>query len=109
MLTKKQRDGIKGIAEKYELEMVLLFGSQASGKIKPDSDFDIAYSTNKPLDLEQKLNLNDELVDCLKNNKVDQVDLKAVSPLLLSEIAKNCQLIFGKQIDFIKFKLFASS
>ena len=104
MLTKKQKEKIGSIAKKYDLKMILLFGSQVNGKSKPDSDFDIAYSANKPLNLEQKLDLNSELVDCLKNDRVDQVDLKTASPLLLSEIAQNSRLVFGKQIDYIKFK-----
>ena len=107
MLTKKQKEKIGSIAKKYDLKMILLFGSQVSGKSKNDSDVDIAYLDNQPLDVKKKVDLNSELVDLFVNDRIDQVNLKTASPLLLSEVAKNSQLIFGEQIDYIKFKTMA--
>ncbi len=41
---------------------------------------------------------------CSKMIKVDQINLKTATPLLLSEIAKNSRILFGKEVDYIKFK-----
>jgi len=92
------------LAKKHSLKLLLLFGSQVNGKAKDDSDTDIAYLANSPLSASQIIDLNNDLVVLFSTDKVDQVDLQKANPLLLSEIAKNNCLIFGKQIDYIKFK-----
>lgn len=95
---------LNNLAKNHNLKMLLLFGSQVNGRAKPDSDIDIAYLANCPLSTSQMLDLNNDLAVLLKTDKVDQVDLQKANPLLLSEIAKNSCLIFGKPIDYIKFK-----
>ena len=82
----------------------MLFGSQVSGKQKVDSDFDIAYFPQKSLVLEQKLELNNDLEQVFGSDKIDQVDITNAGTLLLYEISKNSQLLFGENIDYIKFK-----
>jgi len=63
MNLKINKGKIKEIAQKYNLEMVLLFGSQVNGRTKPDSDIDIAYSAQKLLSTDEKIGLNKELCD----------------------------------------------
>ena len=38
------QDKIEEIAKKYSLKLLLLFGSQSSGKTHPMSDFDFGYN-----------------------------------------------------------------
>ncbi|MEK7202845.1 MAG: nucleotidyltransferase domain-containing protein [Patescibacteria group bacterium] len=101
---KVDKEKIKKIAQKYNLEMVLLFGSQVNGRAKPDSDVDIAYSAQKPLSTDEKIDLNNDLGNLFHKDNVDQVDIKSANPLLLHEISTNCKLLFGQEIDYIKFR-----
>lgn len=98
------KNKIKKIAQKYGLEMVLLFGSQTNDKAKPDSDVDIAYSSKELLSLDEKMGLNKDLAGIFRKDNIDQIDLKSANPFLLHEISRNSQMIFGKEIDYIKFK-----
>ena len=104
MNLKINKGKIKEIAQKYNLEMVLLFGSQVNGRTKPDSDIYIAYSAQKLLSTDEKIGLNNELCDLFHKDIVDQVDIRNANPLLLHEISTNSQLLFGKEIDYIKFR-----
>jgi len=104
MNLKINKGKIKEIAQKYNLEMVLLFGSQVNGRTKSDSDIDIAYSAQKLLSTDEKIGLNNELCDLFHKDIVDQVDIRNANPLLLHEISTNSQLLFGKEIDYIKFR-----
>ena len=38
---------IEKLAKKYRLSMIVLFGSQVSGKTHPQSDFDFAFLSEK--------------------------------------------------------------
>ncbi len=106
MNLKINKEKIKEIAQKYNLEMVLLFGSQVNSRAKPDSDVDVAYSAKKQLSVDEKIGFNNELCDFFKKDIVDQVDIKNANPLLLHEISTNSKLIFGKEIDYLEFKAF---
>lgn len=83
-LVSKLRDVLsKGPA----LRLAVLFGSQATGRARPGSDFDIAIL---PADLE--LSLNDELMlarslSAATGSEVDLVRLDKDDPLLHREIA----------------------
>lgn len=98
---------ITNIADKYNLELIILFGSQVSGKKNPESDFDVAYKTDKKLSGKELINLNCNFIDLFNNDKIDMLDLKKVDPLLLFEIAQNSQLIYGSKIDYFQFKAVA--
>jgi len=106
MNLKINKEKIKEIAQKYNLEMVLLFGSQVNSRARPDSDVDVAYSAKKQLSVDEKIGFNNELCDFFKKDIVDQVDIKNANPLLLHEISTNSKLIFGKEIDYLEFKAF---
>ncbi|MEK7103796.1 MAG: nucleotidyltransferase domain-containing protein [Patescibacteria group bacterium] len=107
MSLKVNKKEIEKIAQKYNLEMVLLFGSQVNGRAKPDSDIDIAYSAKKLLSTNEKIDLNNDLGNFFKKDIVDQVDIKNANPLLLYEISQNSKLIFGKKIGYLEFKALA--
>jgi len=107
MNLKINKEKIKKIAQKYNLAMILLFGSQVNGRAKPDSDIDIAYSAQKPLSTNERIDLNNDLSDFFQRDNVDQIDIKNANPLLLHEISTNSKLIFGKKIDYLEFKAFA--
>ncbi|NQU82353.1 MAG: nucleotidyltransferase domain-containing protein [Parcubacteria group bacterium] len=104
MLTKDQKQKIEKIAEKYDLRLLMLFGSQVNGKNKEDSDFDVAYLSQKSLELKQKFELKDDLASVFGSDRIDQVNIRNAGTLLLHEISSNSKLLFGDEIDYIKFK-----
>ncbi len=100
---------IREIAEKYGLRLVLLFGSQASGKTHFASDFDIAVLGEKPIGIEKELEICYEFVKIFKTDAVDMVDIRGSSPLLLYQIFyKPHKILFCKdELEYYKFKIYS--
>ncbi|MFZ2970778.1 MAG: nucleotidyltransferase domain-containing protein [Minisyncoccia bacterium] len=94
MLNNVQRGLIEKIAQEYSLELVLLFGSRVSGRIRKDSDFDIAYLSRKNLDLTLESQMSVELAKLFKSENIDLVNLKNAKPLIYYSIFNECQVIF---------------
>ena len=104
-ITPKKKSLLKKIAQKYDLELILLFGSQVGGKVHKVSDFDIAYLSKKELSMEEEIGLDCDLMPVFQSDKVDLTNLRKANPLLLKKISDTAMLIFGKQETFIEFKL----
>lgn len=97
---------LKKIAIKYGLKLLVVFGSQATDRVHKDSDFDFAFLRDKKLTLNQELRLRHDLFKLYKR-EIDLVDLKEASPLLLGEIAKKAECVFGSRREFSQFKVYA--
>lgn len=82
-----------------------LFGSQATGRARPDSDVDIALLAEQPLDLQQRLSIQIDLEEALQRFQVDVVDLHKASPVLRFE-ALNGKRVFVRSDD--KVAVFSS-
>jgi len=102
----KQKLKITKIAKKFQLKLVVIFGSFASGKNKKDSDLDIAILGSKDVSLKEQINLINELSRVFNRN-IDLSVLNKANPLLLFEASKNSILLYGSREDFLKFKLYA--
>src|SRR3989344_4507986 len=88
------KSAAKEIAGKYGLSLVLLFGSQVTGKTHKESDIDIAYLSDKPLDLMTEARLMVDLMPTFESNAVDIVDLKKAPPLLMKLIFDHHEVLF---------------
>lgn len=107
-LTKKQKQELKKIAEKYKLNFLALFGSRASGSERKDSDYDIAYSPQEEFDYDREYFLGTELARVFQNPKIDTVSTKKSPPLLMREIAFNSKLLYERQKNsFDYFQMYA--
>lgn len=97
---------IKEIAKKYNLNLVLLFGSQVKNKkyLHRESDFDIAYLSRRELTGKEIIDLNCDFIDFFHCDRIDLVDLKKDNPLLKYEIAQNSKLLYGEEMDYLEFK-----
>jgi len=106
-ISKKQKQKIKEVAEEHSLRLVLLFGSRATGKMHKESDFDVAYLSEKNLSFDDEVDINFQftLIFPQKKCKVDTVDIRHGNPLLLFRISKESILLYGSREDFMKFKL----
>ena len=103
-ITNNQKLKIKKIAKKFQLKLVIVFGSFASGKNNEDSDLDIAVLGSKNIFFEDKISLNNEFSSILNKN-VDLSVLNTANPLLLFEVSRNSILLYGSHEEFAKFKL----
>lgn len=92
----KKEKLVEEIAKKYNLKMILLFGSQASGQAHKESDFDIAYLSERELDLTEESRLIIELIPIFKSENIDLVDLQKATPLLFYAIFNNCRVVYKK-------------
>lgn len=93
-ISEKQTQKIMELAEKYELKLILLFGSRASGHARLDSDIDLAYLSSKNLSFEEENIINMEFCNVFQTDMVDTVNLKMAHPLLLNQILENNKIIF---------------
>jgi len=102
------KKGLRKICRKFNLNLVILFGSHTSGKgIKKESDIDIGIlCENGEKIIENDLRIMKALIKILNNDRVDLVYLKYADPLLLLEIAKNGVLLYqDRKGRFAEFKI----
>lgn len=100
----KSKPELKKIAEKYGIDMLVLFGSQATGKTHPKSDVDIAVLGRAKFDIYR---LMIELYEIFKRSDVEVVDLSSVSPTLMRAVARDGKLIYEKNPgSFLKWKIY---
>lgn len=99
---------LKRLADKFQLDLIILFGSQASGRVHAESDADIAVRGTKALSLSQQLSLARQLDKHFIDT--DLVDLKRASPLMLASVATSGKLLFERRKNtFAHFKILAVS
>lgn len=83
------------VCEKYDLDLVVLYGSQAKETARADSDHDIGVRKREGLvGADQFLRLAHELTQVLGRGNLDLVDLRKASPLLKYEVARSGQAFY---------------
>jgi uncharacterized protein len=75
------------------LQFVLLFGSRSSGKTHPESDIDLGFLYDEPVDL---LELTNKVTRLLRTDRVDVVDLRRANPLLCFSAARQGKLLYER-------------
>lgn len=80
------------------IEFAILFGSQAHGKAKSESDLDITIYLNRALSLEEYLILNLQL-EKISGREVDLIILNEAYPLLKHQVMKNRKVLFIRNFD----------
>lgn len=103
-----ERENIAEIAKRYNLKVVALFGSQATGNLHVKSDIDIAVMGSIPISLDKKLELIDDFSNLFKCEDVELVDLRSASPTLSFVVVRDGKLLYEADADyFLKWKLYA--
>lgn len=69
----------------FEVEQVVLFGSLAVGRARPESDLDVAVESRQPLSSQQKMAMIEALA-LASSRPVDLVDLRTAGQPLLTRI-----------------------
>jgi predicted nucleotidyltransferase len=84
------------LADKYQLDLILMFGSRLTGNVHPESDVDIAVYGRRILSETEKIQLIYELSNIFHTDDIDLVDLRAASPFLKKEVFKNCKILLQR-------------
>lgn len=87
------RSTLQTIARRHNLRLIVLFGSQVSGRTHPDSDVDVAVLTAGPLPFARRLELWHELSQAF-DREVDLSVLNHAEPLLLRQVAQNGRVLY---------------
>ncbi len=106
----REKNLLKEIAQKYSIELLLLFGSQVSKKTHPESDFDIGYLGKKTLSIEKEGQLMIDLAQILKIplENIELISLRGAAPLILKEVFTNSLVLYAKDnLIFDRYKIFA--
>jgi len=88
------KDKLSPIFKEKGLRLVILFGSAVSGKINKNSDIDIAFLFDNPVDI---LELTNAVIRLLHTDNVDVVDLRRASPLLKFSAIKKGKPLYERE------------
>jgi uncharacterized protein len=97
----------RGIGERHGLRLAVLYGSVARGAAKEDSDVDIAVYGKSVLSLDEITEIINEFMDALQINEIDVKSLHHTDPLFRQQVMENGILLYGDELDFSKFKIYA--
>lgn len=100
---------LKDIIDKYNLVLLVTFGSYNTVKFHKESDIDVGYFSKEALSLQQEDKLLQDMVLYFKRDKIDLVNLSRAVPLLMYEIACNSKVLYEENNSYIKFKMKASA
>lgn len=97
------------VAQKYDLRLVLLFGSRVEGKqLHKESDFDVAYLSKRKLDLMEEARMMTEMAPYFHSDNIDLVNLRNAPPLLYYAVFDKCQVLFAEdELLFPTLRIYA--
>ena len=98
---------IDHIAREYNLLLVILYGSQASGRTCKESDIDIAVLGTRPITFENLIDLNNEFAEIFKVTEIDVKSLHNTNSLFRYQVMSKGVLLYGKSYDYNSFKSYA--
>lgn len=89
---------IADVMRRFALQLrghkVVLFGSRASGKARPRSDFDVGVIGDEPLPIKVFYEIDTMLEDLPTLYKIDWVDLNKAAPSLRERALANTEVIY---------------
>ncbi|MCK8828588.1 nucleotidyltransferase domain-containing protein [Natroniella acetigena] len=96
------------IIAKYNIKLLVVFGSYGTRFMTEKSDLDLAYLSKDLLTKDQELQLLHNLINFYQYGNIDLVNLKKATPALKFEVAKKGRVLFEREDDFLQFQLYAS-
>jgi len=85
-VSEKQKEKIIEVCRRFGVDVLLLFGSQVSGKTHAESDIDLAFAGRRRLSFDEEAAFNAELQTILGQSRVQTVSIFKTSPLLKKRI-----------------------
>jgi len=84
---------VSTLFERPDIQLVVLFGSYASGAVHRRSDIDLGVLADKLIDTIEE---TADLIRMLHVNDIDLVDLRRVNPLLAREIIRRAIVLYER-------------
>ena len=81
------------LIKKASAQLIILFGSAVTGRMRQDSDIDIAFLSNKNLDVYEVYLISQELSSLLGRD-IDLIDLKKASTVFKANILATGKIIY---------------
>lgn len=98
MNSRKPLVPLESIIKKYQLKLLVYFGSFATGEYQEGkSDLDLAFLSHQQLSADKKTELLQDLILYHRKAEIDLVDLYQAGSLLKYEIADKGRLIYEEQ------------
>jgi predicted nucleotidyltransferase len=95
---------VEALEARPEIVFALLFGSRASGRVRPDSDWDIAVFLDETLDASSRFRVRRELAAALEPElTVDIVVLNDAPPLLAHRALMGQLLVDRDRTRYVRF------
>lgn len=92
-------NNLNTLLEKYNINLIYIFGSYAKGKNDKNSDLDVAVLLEKGYSPLDKLSLIGDLIDIFKRDDIDLVILNDGNPVLEHQVIKHGKLVYMKDED----------
>lgn len=109
-LNKIQKQYLKNIGRTFDLKLILLHGSHATGTQDRHSDLDIAVLAKKPIQFNQLLKISSALEKVFGNIQDRELDVSSLhgdDPLYRYKISKSSVPLYGKPSDYHEFRAYA--
>jgi len=100
-----KKEVVAEIAKKYDLKLIALFGSQATGRTHEKSDIDIAVLGSGEVD---RTAVAVELDEVFGRDDTEVVVLNDASPTMMYVVARDGTVLYEDSVgQFVSWKLFA--
>ncbi|WHZ26346.1 MAG: hypothetical protein OJF51_001141 [Nitrospira sp.] len=100
--------GLRELAQRFRVRLILQFGSTVTGMTHDRSDLDLAIQFETPdASFQNVLELQEALQRRFPGRKVDLAILNRADPLFLKKIVESCRILFGMPQDLAHLRLHA--
>lgn len=109
-LLERAREGLKGVCAKFGVHLLVLFGSHARGDSHRASDIDLAVLFGREISPRQELEFLGAVTQACGTDRVDLVNARNATPLLLKEIASSAVPLYESspgKLDYFRMVAFA--
>ncbi len=98
--------GIEAIARRFNIRLILQFGSTVTGTTHDHRDLDLAIQLDSfPHSMPAILEIQEAFQEQFSGNTVDLTMLNRADPLLPQKIAESFRVLFGSPQDVAHFRL----
>jgi len=106
-ITEKQKQIAQELVKKHGLEFAVIFGSQANGKARVDSDLDIGILDEQPETYKRYGDLFSDFSSVFRGQNVDLRMIKGSEPVFLYNTLVKGKFLAGDEHEFYNYKAFA--
>lgn len=98
--------GLRELAQRFRVCLILQFGSTVTGTTHDRSDLDLAVQFETPhASFQTILEMQEALQARFPGCKVDLAILNRADPLFLKKIVESCRILFGMPKDLARLRL----